>query len=117
MLKTQGTSAWVLQRLTAVLLVFVLGMHLWATHFETHGELIVFNMVRVRLQTILYMVVDYGLLGFGLYHGLNGLRNVLLDWGVGLGRRGGLWLSVCLWIVGLAFFIYGVVALLPFILG
>jgi succinate dehydrogenase / fumarate reductase membrane anchor subunit len=71
--------------------------------------------VNLRLSTLLYMVVDYGLLGIVLYHGLNGARNVLLDFTFGI--RADRAISAFLLLVGVVAFLYGAVALTPFITG
>ncbi len=104
---------WIVQRLTAVGLIVILATHLWVTHFAEPESMIVFGAVASRLRTTLFMVVDYGLLGFALFHGLNGVRNVLLDWGLGgWAERLTTWAIVAL---GVAAFVYGAFGLYPFI--
>jgi succinate dehydrogenase hydrophobic anchor subunit len=109
----KGLWPWLLQRVTAAALVVALFLHLWATHFSSPGAEIVFAGVTVRVRTLLYMVVDFSLLALVLFHGLNGLRNVVLDFGVR--RCGAAWLTVGLCAVGLVWLILGVFGLLPFI--
>lgn len=90
---------WLLQRITAVLLVVFLALHLWATNFTT------------QWATFLRAVVDISLLGLALFHGLNGVRAVVLDFGVGMaGRR---FLSVSLALLGIAAFLFGVYGFWP----
>jgi len=117
--KVAGTWAWGLQRLSAILLVVFLGVHLYAAHFMGVGEetgeepLLTFNEVSVRLDQLLYIVVDYGMLSMVLIHGLNGLRTVLFDFDMFVRRKKVI--DVALWVVGIATLIWGIVILFPFI--
>jgi succinate dehydrogenase hydrophobic anchor subunit len=113
--KSSGAWSWLLQRLTAVLLLGLLGIHIGVLHFIRPGGEITFASVHVRLATVLYMVVDYGLLGIVLYHGLNGARNVLLDFTFGVRAQRSI--STVLLLIGLVAFAYGAWALTPFITG
>ena len=90
---------WVLQRITAVLLVALLGLHLWASNFATNWA----QLFRAG--------VDLSLLAIALLHGLNGVRTVVLDFGVGTGARR--FLSVSIVMLGVAAFIFGVYGLWP----
>jgi succinate dehydrogenase / fumarate reductase membrane anchor subunit len=90
---------WVLQRVTAVLLVVLLALHLWASNFATDWA------------ALLRAIVDLSLLAIALFHGLNGVRTVVLDFGVGLqGRR---FLSASLAMLGVAAFLFGVYGFWP----
>ncbi len=113
--KSSGSWAWLLQRVTAAALIGILGFHIIVLHWVRPGGEIAFGSVTVRLQTLLYMAIDYGLLAFALYHGLNGVRNVLLDFT--FGQRAQRALSALLLLVGLVAFAYGAWALTPFITG
>jgi len=119
--KVAGTWAWFLQRLSAILLVIFLGIHLYAAHFmgvsaETGDEpLLSYEEVSLRLDQVLYIVVDYGMLSMVLLHGLNGLRTVMLDFDMFVRRRK--LVDVGLWVVGIATMIWGIVILWPFITG
>jgi succinate dehydrogenase hydrophobic anchor subunit len=119
--KVAGTWAWFFQRLSAVLLVVFLAVHLYADHFmdvsEETGEeaLITFEEVSVRLDQLFYIVIDYGMLSMVLLHGLNGLRTVLFDFDMFVKRRK--MIDVGLWVLGIATLIWGIVILFPFISG
>lgn len=90
---------WVLQRITAVLLVVFLGLHLWASNFTADWT------------TLFRALVDLALLALALFHGLNGVRTVVLDFGPGLqGRR---FLSASLAMLGIAGFLFGVYGFWP----
>ncbi len=119
--KVAGTWAWFFQRLSAVLLVVFLGIHLYASHFMDLGEhesgesLISFDDVTLRLDQVFYIVVDYGMLSMVLVHGLNGLRTVLFDFDMFVKRKK--YIDVGLWMVGIVTLIWGIVILFPFITG
>ena len=70
----QGVWAWILQRITAVLLAFFLGTHLAVLHYVDENLLINFAGVAARMKSVLYLFIDGGLLLIGLYHALNGVR-------------------------------------------
>jgi len=88
-----------MQRITAVLLVVFLAIHLWASNFATSWA------------TSLRAVVDLSLLLFALFHGLNGVRAVVLDFGIGHAARRVL--SVSLVMLGFIAFLFGVYGLWP----
>jgi succinate dehydrogenase membrane anchor subunit len=90
---------WLLQRMTAVLLVAFLGLHLWVSNFATDWA------------TLLRAGVDMSLLALALFHGLNGVRTVLLDFGLGYQARR--FVSVGLWILGFVAFLFGAYGLWP----
>ena len=88
----QGVDAgfwpWFFQRVSGVLLIFLLAVHIWMGHFSglravidgRQEELVLFSIVQQRLAQGLFIFVDFSLLGLVLYHGLNGMRNILLEW-------------------------------------
>jgi succinate dehydrogenase hydrophobic anchor subunit len=79
--RAQGVWAWILQRLSAVLLFVLLGTHLAVLHYVDENLVISFAGVAARMKSVLYLIVDGGLLSVGLYHALNGLRAVIFDFG------------------------------------
>ncbi len=117
--KVAGTWAWAVQRLSAVLLIVFLAVHLYASHFMGVGEetgeepLITFDEVSIRLDQLLYIVVDFGMLSMVLLHGLNGLRTVMFDFDMFVKRKK--LIDVGLWVVGVGTLIWGIVILFPFI--
>lgn len=119
--KVAGTWAWAFQRLSAVLLIVFLAIHIYADHFmdldEHTGDdpLITFEGVSLRLDQLFYIVVDYGMLSMVLFHGLNGLRTVMFDFDMFAKRKK--LVDVGLWVVGLATLVWGIIILLPFITG
>ena len=79
----RGTTAWVLQRITAWGLVVFLSVHMWFNHFADlrTGTPLTFEVVhrRFELFPVLYALNDIGLLTFTIFHGMNGVRNVIYD--------------------------------------
>lgn len=93
---------WLFQRVTAVLLVVVLGVHLWLANF---------GQASASLRAILGVI----LLGLAMFHGLNGVRTVILDFNVGIqGRK---LTTVILMLLGVVSFLFGVQGLWPLIVG
>ncbi|MCL6563200.1 MAG: hypothetical protein K6U87_09355 [Firmicutes bacterium] len=82
--------SWLLQRLSGVLLILLVGGHLWAEHFQQPGQLIQYQGVLARLQQGLFQVLDLGLLVAVVFHGLNGLVNVVSERWPALSRAAGL---------------------------
>ncbi|MCZ7663904.1 MAG: hypothetical protein M5U22_13690 [Thermoleophilia bacterium] len=91
-----GMWLWLLQRVTAVVLVVGLAVHLIVLHAFNLGEL-TFDNVAARVASWFFAAVDLSLLGAGLFHALNGTRMVLLDYGFSgevarcWGRSSGWW--------------------------
>lgn len=111
-LNTGGMWLWLLQRVTAVILLLGLTAHLIATHALNIGELS-YDNVGGRLASAFFVLVDFSLLAAGLFHGLNGLRMVLLDYG--FSGRSQTVLSWILAALGLVAFAAGVWALWPWL--
>lgn len=93
---------WLFQRITAVLLVVVLGVHLWLANF---------GQPTASLRAILGVI----LLGLALFHGLNGVRTVILDFNVG--TQGRKFVTMILLLVGVASLLFGMHGLWPLIVG
>jgi succinate dehydrogenase hydrophobic anchor subunit len=79
------------------------------THYISIGELS-FDNIAERLAGGAVLINDIVLLVAVVYHGLNGLRMVVLDWGLSnvAGRRV---FDAVLWLVGVAAIVYGIWAL------
>jgi succinate dehydrogenase hydrophobic anchor subunit len=83
-------------------LVVVLGVHLWLANF---GE------ASASLRAILGVI----LLGLALFHGLNGVRTIILDFNVRIqGRK---FTTMILLLLGAAAFLFGLHGLWPLIIG
>ena len=104
-----GMWPWLGQRVTAVLVIVTIMVHLVLTHYIAIGELS-FDNIGQRLAGGAVLVNDIVLLVAVVYHALNGLRMVVLDWGLSnvAGRRV---FDVVLWLAGIATIVYGIWAL------
>jgi succinate dehydrogenase cytochrome b556 subunit len=104
-----GMWPWLGQRVTAVLVLVTIMVHLVLTHYIAIGQLS-FDNIAGRLAGGAVLVNDIVLLVAVVYHGLNGLRMVVLDWGLSnvAGRRV---FNAVLWLVGIAAIVYGIWAL------
>jgi succinate dehydrogenase cytochrome b556 subunit len=104
-----GMWPWLGQRVTAVVVIVTIIVHLVLTHWVSIGELS-FEDIDGRLGNLAVLVNDVLLLLAVVYHGLNGLRMVVLDYWLGsAGSRRAF--DAVLWIVGIAASAYGVWAL------
>lgn len=70
---------WLLQRISAVLLLFLAGFHIWRLHID---KIIALNLATSRFELLIFVVLDSLLLVFGILHGMNGLYAVLVDFGL-----------------------------------
>jgi succinate dehydrogenase / fumarate reductase cytochrome b subunit len=73
-----GTWSWLLHRITGVILVIYLFMHIFALSSSTGGET-TFNSWLSKLQTPLTHVLEIGLAAVVAFHLLNGLRITIAD--------------------------------------
>ena len=75
--------AFILHRITGLALIFYLLMHIVVISTSVKGPQ-AFNQLLAILTTPFFVVLDLGLLAAILFHGLNGVRIVLFDTGVGI---------------------------------
>jgi succinate dehydrogenase / fumarate reductase membrane anchor subunit len=80
---------WYTQRVTGALLVPLLVAHFWVEHFMSktllRGDLS-YEAILSRISHPVWQGIDIAFLLVALLHGLNGLRNIVLDYGR-VGRR------------------------------
>lgn len=81
-----GWTAWALQRITGLGLVLYLFLHIGVISTAQLGAE-TFDDVLAVLQTPFFVVLDLLLATAVLYHGLNGVRVILIDLGVGITRQ------------------------------
>lgn len=101
--------SWVLQRVTAVLLIVTLAIHL-TVNFILGIEDVGYETVGERLAHAGFAASNIILLASGVFHALNGLRLVLMDYWFA-SRQRALLLTIALWVVGVAAMVYGTWAL------
>jgi len=103
-----GMWPWLGQRVTAVLVLVTIMIHLVLTHMFASVPL-TFDDIGQRLASGAVLVNDVVLLLAVVYHALNGVRMVVLDYlHLGTGRRA---FDALLWVVGVAASVYGIWAL------
>ncbi|MFC2041295.1 hypothetical protein ACFLTY_03100 [Chloroflexota bacterium] len=71
--------AWLLQRVSAVLLFLLVGFHIWRLHID---KILTLNLVTSRVELLIFIMLDLLLLAVGMFHGMNGLYAVLVDFGL-----------------------------------
>jgi succinate dehydrogenase / fumarate reductase membrane anchor subunit len=75
---------WYLQRITGAALLVLLVMHFWVEHYsvEARTQGITYEVVQNRFfRNPWFVAIDLSFLFIALYHGLNGVRNIILDFG------------------------------------
>jgi succinate dehydrogenase / fumarate reductase membrane anchor subunit len=78
---------WLLQRISAFVLLIVLGFHIWLLHFAKAEGPLKYADIILRLKTPGLLFMDILLLFFGLYHSLYGTYSVYLDFTSGTKER------------------------------
>src|SRR5215813_9610822 len=106
----RNVIGWYLQRITGALLVILLAAHFWVEHFMSaelqRGDLS-YEAILGRIANPAWQFIDVAFLLVALYHGLNGLRNIILDYSR-IGRRAAQALTVALVAVGLVWAWWGI---------
>lgn len=100
---------WLGQRVTALVILATIAVHLVLTHWVAIGELSYENIAG-RLAAGAVLANDVLLLLAALYHALNGVRMVALDFGLS-GRAARRALDALLWTAGIVAALYGTWAL------
>jgi succinate dehydrogenase / fumarate reductase, membrane anchor subunit len=114
--KKKGTWAWLLQRVTAVLIIVFLGIHIFMAHFSDltpAGEMLSWDSIQQRVTYLPLLIVDYGLLITAIFHGLNGLRMIGFDFVVNKTKRKAM--DAALWVAGVVSVIWGLAIFAPFL--
>ena len=79
MYKTTGFLSFILRRFTGVALVLYLFTHMWVIGSITQGPE-VFNARLNLVQTPFFKLAEIALLAAVVYHGLDGIRLLLVNW-------------------------------------
>ena len=107
--RNSGTVLWILQRLTSYGLILFLGVHLYFTYFARLNSPapLTFELFQrpFNAYTFIYALNEVLLLVCALFHGLNGVRNIIYDWTTHAGLRRTV--SIILVLLGLGFTILG----------
>jgi succinate dehydrogenase / fumarate reductase, membrane anchor subunit len=109
---SRNAIEWYFQRVTGGLLLILLAAHFWVEHFMTASVLrgdLTFETVASRVSHPAWQAIDIAFLIVALAHGLNGLRNIILDYG----RLGPMWtgtMNTALVVVGVIWAWWGILA-------
>jgi succinate dehydrogenase / fumarate reductase membrane anchor subunit len=104
---------WLFMRISGIVLVLLAIGHVLIMHLPAGGvSRIDFNFVAVRWDNPAWRVWDWMLLSLALVHGINGLRNITLDYV----RRAGLRFAINMifYTLGFALFVLGTVVVFTF---
>ncbi|HMS66170.1 MAG TPA: succinate dehydrogenase, cytochrome b556 subunit [Ignavibacteria bacterium] len=80
--KDSGSWAWILHRITGIALIAYLFLHVYSLSPLTQGEA-AFNAKMQTYSSPFFMVIEWFLFAFVLFHALNGIRIVIVDWADG----------------------------------
>ncbi|UCD92714.1 MAG: hypothetical protein JSV43_02015 [Methanobacteriota archaeon] len=116
-LKTSRRSFWLwfLQRVSSVGLIIVLLVHMLAWHYINPPELTHVEVSKRLGESIFFATVEALLIGFVMFHALNGVRNVVYDYFPKPGTRK--IVSILLLVVGIALFVWGTFVLFRLVFG
>ncbi len=78
-----GTAAWALQRLSGLFITAYLITHIIVIGTVVRGSGS-FDSMLSRFESSPFLILDAGLVGIVAFHGLNGVRLILMDFAVGL---------------------------------
>jgi len=97
-----GSVAWFLQRVTAVVLLFVLAFHFLWLHFVNHAADVTLWGSALRMDQLVYFIGMVVFLVTAVYHALNGIYNALLNWGLsGRARQVSFWVFAVVGVVAI----------------
>ena len=81
----RNVIGWYLQRITGALLIVLLTAHFWVEHFASEVRTptgLTFEVIQKRFfHNPWFVAIDISFLFIALYHGLNGIRNIIFDFG------------------------------------
>lgn len=97
-----GMLAWWIQRITGLLLLFYLFLHVRSVHKLSQGPA-AFDEAMIFFQRPAFKFLEIALLGTVILHALNGVRITLIDLGLGSERQRQLFWFFALGLGGLIF--------------
>jgi succinate dehydrogenase cytochrome b subunit len=100
--KDSGSWAWILHRITGIALIGYLFLHVYSLSPLTNGE-VAFNHAMETYTTPFFMVLEWFLFAFVLFHSLNGIRIVIVDWADGASYQKQLFRLT--WVLGIILFL------------
>lgn len=103
--------SWLGQRITAIIIAILLPIHIIAIPFS--DKKINFSLVSERLSHTEWLIIDIFLLIACIYHGLNGLYSMTIDFNPD--KRISKAILFSLWFFGIMLSIYGFLVLWRFV--
>jgi len=100
-----GLWGWLGLYASGAVLLFLLLTHIGILHFGTYEPLSI-KTTQKALGSPFVRTIELTLLLFALFHGLTGFRRIILDLEI-LQNRGNRWLSLCMVVLGVALFSWG----------
>jgi succinate dehydrogenase / fumarate reductase membrane anchor subunit len=106
--RQRGTEGWgwLMQALTGILLIVLLGLHMVANHFIVEGGLRTYADVLAYVSDPIIIVLEIAFLLAVTYHALLGLRAVIFDLGLSAAQERGV--TAALTVLGLVMIGYGI---------
>jgi len=104
-----GMTAYFIQRVTGLLLLFYLLVHVHTVH-EISGGPVAFNHAMDAFKNPLFRLLEIGLLGIVILHALNGIRIMAIDFGVATRHQKRLFWGLAV-VIGTLIFIAGALPL------
>lgn len=80
--KDTGSYAWIFHRISGIALILYLFLHIWSISPLTEGKA-AFEKKMSLYSGTLFSIVEWLLFAFVLFHALNGVRIILIDWAEG----------------------------------
>jgi len=100
-----GLWSWLGLYISGAILLLLVLTHVGIVHFGTYEPLSI-KTTQKALGFPFVRTIELSLLLFALFHGLMGFRRIILDLEI-LQKRGNRWLSLCLVILGVTLFAWG----------
>jgi succinate dehydrogenase / fumarate reductase cytochrome b subunit len=80
--KESGSWAWIFHRISGLALMGYLFLHIYSVSPLSQGR-VAFDTKMASFSSPIFMMLEWFLLAFVLFHSLNGIRIVLVDWADG----------------------------------
>lgn len=97
-----GAVAWLLHRISGLVLTLYLPLHIWVVHHLSEGPES-FEAMMGRVGTPLFRILEVALLAAVLYHSINGFRILLFDLGLAIrAQKTAFWAAFVLTVLVLA---------------
>src|SRR5881275_1918564 len=106
------TFSWYFFRISGIVLIFLVILHLLLNHVSTDVSCTSYQLVSIRYENPFWRLYDWLLLTLALLHGMNGLRVVVDDYVRGRSAR--LTLMSVAGTLTLIFFMLGTITLITF---